>query len=48
MANLAAEPFSNDTKAMEAVVAGQCDVTIVNTYYFGRLEKTSGIPLALF
>jgi len=49
VANLAAEPFSNDTKAMEAVVAGQCDVTIVNTYYFGRLEKERpGIPLALF
>ncbi|HOP17095.1 MAG TPA: extracellular solute-binding protein [Gammaproteobacteria bacterium] len=49
VANLAAEPFSNDTKAMEAVAAGQCDVTIVNTYYFGRLEKDRpGIPLALF
>ena len=49
VANLAAEPFSNDTKAMEAVAAGQCDVTIVNTYYFGRLEKERpDIPLALF
>lgn len=49
VANLAAEPFSNDTKAMEAVAAGQCDVTIVNTYYFGRLEKERpSIPLALF
>jgi iron(III) transport system substrate-binding protein len=37
--NLAVAPFSNDTKAMQAVAAGQCDVTIVNTYYFGRLQK---------
>lgn len=28
--NLATAPFSNDTKAMEAVLAGQCDATIVN------------------
>jgi len=39
IANLATPPFSNDTKAMEAIVAGQCDVTIVNTYYYGRLMK---------
>jgi len=37
--NLATEPFSNDTKAMEAVLAGQCDVTVVNTYYLGRLLR---------
>ena len=49
VANLAAVPFSNDTKAMEAVAAGQCDVTIVNTYYFGRLQKKQpDIKLALF
>lgn len=47
--NLAAPPFADDTKAMEAVAAGQCDVTIVNTYYFGRLmEKNPGLPLAIF
>jgi len=47
--NLAAAPFSNDTKAMEAVLAGQCDVTIVNTYYFGRLQKADpAIKLAIF
>jgi iron(III) transport system substrate-binding protein len=49
VANLAAPPFSNDTKAMQAVAAGQCDVTVVNTYYFGRLQKKEpGIKLALF
>jgi iron(III) transport system substrate-binding protein len=49
VANLAAPPFSNDTKALEAVAAGRCDVTIVNTYYFGRLmKKKPGLPLAIF
>jgi len=47
--NLATPPFSNDTKLMEAIAAGQCDVGIVNTYYFGRLQKKQpGIKLALF
>jgi iron(III) transport system substrate-binding protein len=49
VANLAAAPFSNDTKAMQAVAAGQCDVTVVNTYYFGRLQKEQpDIKLAIF
>jgi iron(III) transport system substrate-binding protein len=49
VANLALPPFSNDTKAMEAVSSGQCDLSIVNTYYFGRLEnKDPQINLALF
>lgn len=47
--NLAAAPFSNDTKTMEAIVAGQGDVGIVNTYYYGRLaKKKPNLPLALF
>ncbi|MGI0116090.1 extracellular solute-binding protein [Zooshikella sp. RANM57] len=37
--NLATPVFSNDTLALQAVDAGQCDVTVVNTYYFGRLLK---------
>ena len=49
VANLATSPFPDDTKAMEAVAAGQCDVTLVNTYYFGRLlEKKPDLPLAIF
>ncbi len=48
VANLAAPPFSNDTKAMEAVAQSVCDVTIVNTYYFGRLQKKKPeLPLAI-
>ena len=47
--NLATSPFPDDTKALEAVAAGQCDVTLVNTYYFGRLmEKSPTLPLAIF
>ena len=49
VANLATEPFSNDTLLMEAIVAGQCDVGIVNTYYFGRLLRDKpDLPLQLF
>ncbi|MCB1736466.1 MAG: Fe(3+) ABC transporter substrate-binding protein [Gammaproteobacteria bacterium] len=49
VANLAEPPFSNDTKAMQAVAAGKCDVTVVNTYYFGRLQKSEpNLPLAIF
>lgn len=47
--NLAAAPFSNDTKALEAVAAGLGEVTVVNTYYFGRLMKEKPeLPLAIF
>jgi iron(III) transport system substrate-binding protein len=46
--NLAVAPFSNDTKTMEGVLAGQCDLGVVNTYYFGRLQKKDpAIKLAL-
>lgn len=47
--NLAAAPFSNDTKALQAVAAGIGQVTVVNTYYFGRLmNKKPELPLAIF
>ncbi len=47
--NLATPPFSNDTMVMEAIAAGQCDVGIVNTYYFGRLQKEDpSLKLALY
>ena len=49
VANLPVAPFSSDTKALEAVMAGVGDVTVVNTYYLGRLlKKNSDIPLAIF
>jgi len=30
-------PVGGDTDQLKAVAAGQCDITIANTYYFGRL-----------
>ena len=49
VANLAAEPFSNDTKALRAVAMGQCDVTVVNSYYYGRLMREEpDLTLAVF
>ena len=49
VANLATDPFANDTAVLEAIAAGQCDVGIVNTYYFGRLQKQDpDFPVALF
>ncbi len=49
VANLATDPFADDVKMMQAVAAGQCDVGIANTYYFGRLiEKHPDLKLALF
>jgi iron(III) transport system substrate-binding protein len=47
--NLATAPLADDTQALEAVASGLCDVTVVNTYYFGRLmSKTPNAPLAIF
>ncbi|MBF0427390.1 MAG: extracellular solute-binding protein [Magnetococcales bacterium] len=47
--NLAVPVFSNDTKLMEAIAAGKCDVGIVNTYYYGALKKEKpDTPVALF
>ncbi|MBT8144223.1 MAG: extracellular solute-binding protein, partial [Gammaproteobacteria bacterium] len=47
--NLAAPVFSSDTKVLEAIAAGQCDVGVVNTYYFGRLQRDNpDIPVALY
>ena len=47
--NLAVDPASNDTKAMEAIIAGVCDVTVVNSYYYGRLmEKVPSAPLGIY
>lgn len=49
VANLAAEPFSNDTLLLKAIAAGQCDVGIVNSYYLGRLQnETPDFPVKIF
>jgi iron(III) transport system substrate-binding protein len=47
--NLAATPNAKDSHVMNAILAGQCDVGLVNTYYFGRLlSKNPNAPLKLF
>lgn len=49
VANLATDVFSNDVLLMQAIIAGQCDVGLVNTYYFGRLLRDDPeAPLKLF
>ncbi|WP_304639164.1 extracellular solute-binding protein [Pseudomonas sp.] len=49
LANLAAPIFPDDTALIQAIDAGQCDVGIVNTYYFGRLAQTNpDIKVKLF
>jgi iron(III) transport system substrate-binding protein len=49
VANLATDVFPDDTQVMQAIAAGQCDVGIVNSYYYGRLvKKDPALPLLLF
>lgn len=38
VANLATSPLPNDTEVLKSIHAGRCDVGIVNTYYYGRLQ----------
>lgn len=41
--------FNSDTTMLKAVAAGQCDVTIANTYYLARLQaKEPNFPVAVF
>lgn len=37
VANFARAPQGNDTAQLKAVAAGECGITIANTYYLGRL-----------
>jgi len=49
VANLATDVFPNDTALLEAIAAGQCDVGIANTYYYGRIVKERpDFPVRLF
>jgi iron(III) transport system substrate-binding protein len=49
IANLAAEPFSNDTLMLKAIAAGQCDVGITNSYYLGKLQhEQPELPVQIF
>lgn len=49
--NLAGDVFTNDASLLKAIAAGQCDVGISNTYYYGRLlsrEPAIGQSVKLF
>ncbi|MNI34230.1 putative binding protein component of ABC iron transporter precursor [compost metagenome] len=47
--NLSTDVFSDDVAVLEAISAGQCDVGIVNTYYYGRLhQQKPELPVKLF
>jgi iron(III) transport system substrate-binding protein len=39
--NFARPPAGGDTDQLRAVAAGECDVAVANTYYFGRLAASS-------
>lgn len=44
--NFAREPQGGDTDQLRALVSGQCDIAISNTYYFSRALRTEvdGLP----
>ncbi len=47
--NFGAAPFASDVEVMDAIVAGRCDVGLVNTYYYGRMVRDKPeVPLKLF
>lgn len=47
--NLATDPFADDTKMLEAIAAGQCEVGLANTYYYGRLiDSNPAFPVGIF
>ena len=47
--NLATAPYSDDENLLDAMAAGQCDVGIVNSYYYGRLKrKNPNVPMGIF
>jgi iron(III) transport system substrate-binding protein len=49
VANLATEVFSSDNLLLDAIAAGQCDVGLVNTYYYGRmLRDRPDLPVKVF
>ena len=41
VANMAKPPSGGDTDQLKAVAAGVCDITIANTYYYGRLSNSA-------
>ena len=49
VANLATDAFSDDTSMLEAIAAGQCEVGVANSYYYGRLlDEKPDFPVKIF
>ncbi|AAZ19395.1 ABC iron transporter, periplasmic binding protein [Psychrobacter arcticus 273-4] len=47
--NLATDVFSDDTNLLKAIAAGQCEVGIANSYYYGRiLDEKPDFPVKIF
>ncbi|WP_201618214.1 extracellular solute-binding protein [Psychrobacter urativorans] len=47
--NLATDVFSDDVSMLEAIAAGQCEVGIANSYYYGRLlDEKPNFPVKIF
>lgn len=48
VANLATDVFADDTAMLKAIAAGQCEVGIANTYYYGRIvEQEPNFPVGI-
>src|SRR5699024_11794264 len=49
VANLATDVFSDDTSMLEAIAAGQREVGIANSEYYGRLlDEKPNFPVKIF
>ena len=49
VANLATDVFSDDTSMLKAIAAGQCEVGLSNSYYYGRLlDEQPNFPVKVF
>ena len=47
--NLATDVFSDDVAMLEAIAAGQCEVGVANSYYYGRLlDEKPDFPVSIF
>ena len=43
VANLSRRPQGNDRAQVKAIFEGQCDISIINNYYFGKLKYSEDI-----
>ena len=44
VANLARKPQGNDRAQAKAIYSGECDVALMNTYYFGKMKFNEKNP----